>query len=323
MRPRVLPIDDITPYQIAHPTHTVDRRAERNTWSVVALSSVMMVVEITAGRMFDSMALLADGWHMGTDVAALVIAASAYWLARRYADDERFAFGTFKIEVLGGFSSALLLGIVALEMVVESGERLLHPAAVRYDEALVVTCIGLVVNLTSAYLLTRSGVPHAHSHGRGHDHGTCAHSRDDDPAHKHDMNLRAAYLHVVADALTSVTAIGALVGGKYLGWIRLDPLMGILGGVVIGLWSVRLIREAGRALLDREMDHPLVDDIRRTLEADGETRVTDLHVWRVGKNQFYGALAVVSRVPRTAADYRTMLAPLKPLVHVTIEVIEP
>lgn len=279
----------------------------------------MMVVEIAAGRIYDSMALLADGWHMGTHVAALGITAGAYWLARRYADDERFAWGTYKIEVLGGFSSALVLGMVGLEMVVESVERLWTPHEVHYNEALVVTVIGLVVNVACALLLGEGG----HSHDHGH-----AHTDDDEKCdghehqHGHDMNLRAAYVHVLADAFTSILAIVALVGGKVFGWGRLDPFMGLVGAGVIAVWAVGLVRQAGRALVDREMDHPLTDAIRKTLEADGETRVTDLHIWRVGSGHFSAAIAVVSQKPHTTDEYRARLACHKELVHLTIEVAQ-
>lgn len=318
-----MPIDDISPWQHEHRYPASDLRAERRTWQVVAITAVMMVVEIAAGRVYDSMALLADGWHMGTHVAALGITAGAYWLARRYADDERFAWGTYKIEVLGGFSSALVLGMVGLEMVVESVERLWTPRQVHYNEALVVTVIGLVVNVACALLLGEGG--HAHDHGHDHDH---AHGDEQEKCdghghgHGHDMNLRAAYVHVLADAFTSILAIVALVGGKVFGWGRLDPLMGLVGAGVIAVWAVGLVRQAGRALVDREMDHPLADAIRTTLEADGETRVTDLHIWRVGRGHFSAAVAVVSRSPHTADEYRTRLTCHRELVHLTIEVAQ-
>ncbi|MBA4018406.1 MAG: cation transporter [Pirellula sp.] len=313
-----MPIDDISPWLHEHRYPASDLRAERRTWQVVAITAVMMVVEIAAGRIYGSMALLADGWHMGTHVAALGITAGAYWLARRYADDERFAWGTYKIEVLGGFSSALVLGMVGLEMVVESVERLWTPHEVHYNEALVVTVIGLAVNVACALLLG-DGHSHDHGHAHGADEKKCAAG---DHEHGHDMNLRAAYVHVLADAFTSILAIVALVGGKFFGWARLDPLMGLVGAGVIAVWAVGLVRQAGRALVDREMDHPLTDAIRKTLEADGETRVTDLHIWRVGRGHFSAAVAVVSQVPHTADEYRARLACHKELVHLTIEVVQ-
>ena len=314
-----MPIDDISPWQHEHRYPASDLRAERRTWQVVGITAVMMVVEIAAGRIYDSMALLADGWHMGTHVAALGITAGAYWLARRYADDERFAWGTYKIEVLGGFSSALVLGMVGLEMVVESVERLWTPHEVHYNEALVVTVIGLVVNVACALLLGEGGHAHDHGHAHSDDNKKCdGHEHQ----HGHDMNLRAAYVHVLADAFTSILAIVALVGGKVFGWGRLDPLMGLVGAGVIAVWAVGLVRQAGRALVDREMDHPLTDEIRKTLEADGETRVTDLHIWRVGSGHFSAAIAVVSQMPHTTDEYRARLACHKELVHLTIEVVQ-
>jgi cation diffusion facilitator family transporter len=288
--------------------------AERNTWRVIGLAAVMMVVEIVGGWWFGSMALLADGWHMSTHVAALGITAGAYWLARRHACDQRFAFGTFKIEVLGGFASALILSVVALLMVVESLERLWAPRAIQYDHALVVAVIGLLVNLASAWLLGDGthDVLHDHDHDHDHDNGS---SRT-----HHDLNLRAAYLHVVADAATSVLAIIALLAGKLWGWGWLDPLMGVVGAMVIGVWSFGLIRATSTVLLDREMDHPIVDEIRATLEADGHSRVTDLHVWLVGRSRFACLAHIESREPFTSHDYRQQLQVHDELVHVTIDV---
>ncbi len=315
-----MPIDDISPWQHEHRYPASDQRAERRTWQVVGVTAVMMIVEIAAGRIYGSMALLADGWHMGTHVAALGITAGAYWLARRYADDERFAWGTYKIEVLGGFSSALVLGMVGLEMVVESVERLWAPHEVHYDEALVVTVIGLVVNVACALLLGDGG--HSHTHDHDHVHNDDTECGGHGHEHGHDMNLRAAYVHVLADAFTSILAVVALFGGKVFGWSRLDPLMGLVGAGVIAVWAVGLVRQAGRALVDREMDHPLADAIRTTLEADGETRVTDLHIWRVGRGHFSAAVSVVSRSPHTADEYRARLACHKELIHLTIEVVQ-
>jgi len=318
----ILPIDDITRWQHDHNFHEGNPAGERNTWRVVGLTAAMMVVEIVCGTLFHSMALLADGWHMATHVAALGITAIAYWLARRCADDPRFAFGPWKIEVLGGFTSAIALGSVAVFMVVESLERLWSPVEIQYIEALVVTAIGLVVNVASALLL---GHGHDHSHGseETHEHSSgCSHGNEPKPLHKHDdLNLRAAYVHVVADALTSVLAIAALLCGKFLGWQWLDPVIGIVGAVIVGVWAVGLVRDASRVLLDREMDHPLVDDIRATLEADGETRVADLHVWRIGPNRFSCAATIVARNPKTPDEYRALLKKHPALVHATLEVV--
>lgn len=324
-----MPIDDITRWQHEHNFHVGSPTGERNTWRVVALTAVMMVVEIAAGTVFHSMALLADGWHMATHVAALGIAAMAYRFARRSAGDERFAFGPWKIEVLGGYTSAVALGIVAAYMVFESLERLWSPVEIHYNEALIVTGIGLAVNLASALLLGHGhdhgpGDDHAHEHGESCDHDHADHGRSETrkPLHKHDdLNLRAAYVHVLTDALTSVLAIVALVCGKFLGWQWLDAVIGIVGAVVVGIWVVDLVRDTSLVLLDREMDHPLVDEIRAVIEAEEETRVTDLHVWRVGPNQFSCAAAIVARCPKTPDEYRELLKRVKPLVHATLEVV--
>ncbi|MCE9605320.1 MAG: CDF family Co(II)/Ni(II) efflux transporter DmeF [Planctomycetia bacterium] len=317
-----MPIDDITPWQHEHKFHEGNPAGERNTWRVVGLTAAMMVVEIVCGTVFHSMALLADGWHMATHVAALGIAALAYWFARRCIGDTRFAFGPWKIEVLGGFSSALALGMVAVYMTIESLERLWSPVEIQYTEALIVTAIGLAVNIASALLLADHGHDHGHTHDADGKSKTCDHDHTHKPLHKHDdLNLRAAYVHVIADALTSVLAIAALLGGKFFGWQRLDPIIGIVGAAIVGVWAVGLVREASRVLLDREMDHPLVDEIRATLEADGDTRVTDLHVWRVGPNQFSCAAAIVARNPKTPDEYRVLLKRHTALTHATLEVV--
>jgi cation diffusion facilitator family transporter len=299
---------DISPWRHAHQFHTSNLLGERNTWRVVALTAVMMVVEITTGWLFNSMALLADGWHMSSHVLALGLTAGAYALARRYAHDSRFAFGTWKIEVLGGYTSAILLGGVALFMAVESVNRLFHPAAIWFDQAIVVAVIGLGVNVASALLLRDHGHHHGHSQGRAHE-----------PGHA-DLNLRAAYLHVLADATTSVLAIIALLGGKFLHWDWLDSIMGLVGAVVVGVWAWGLLRQTSRVLLDREMDAEVVEEIRETLEADGETRVSDLHVWRVGRNQFACAVSIVTHEPKEPTFYKSLLRIHEEIVHVTLEV---
>ncbi|MFM9963545.1 MAG: CDF family Co(II)/Ni(II) efflux transporter DmeF [Planctomycetaceae bacterium] len=307
-------VSDPTPPTHAHVFDTGNPLAERNTWRVIGLAAVMMVIEIAAGWWYGSMALLADGWHMSTHVAALGITAATYWLARRYARDQRFAFGTFKMEVLGGFASAIILGLVAVLMVAESLERLFAPRSIQYDQALIVAVIGLLVNLISAWLLGDGTHAALHGHGHGHNH-------DHDSPHAHpDLNLRAAYLHVLADAATSVLAIIALLGGKWWGWNWLDPLMGVVGAALIALWSLSLIRVTSIVLLDREMDHPLVAEVRRTLEADGHSRVSDLHVWRVGRSRFAGLARIETREPHTAEDYREQLRSHPEMAHITIEV---
>ncbi len=277
---------------------------ERGTRRVVLLTAATMVVEIVAGWLTNSMALLADGWHMGTHVVALGIAAFAYWYARRHAADPRFAFGTWKVGVLAGFASAIVLGVVALYMAYESVVRILNPVPIRYGDAILVAVLGLAVNLLSARLL--HGHDGHHDHAHGHDHGG-------------DLNLRAAYLHVLADALTSVLAIIALLGGQFFGWDFLDPLMGIVGAAVIGVWAWGLVRQTSRVLLDREMDAPVVREIREVLE-DGEVVIVDLHVWRVGPGKFACIVGLVTADPLPPDEYKRRLQVHEEIVHVTVEV---
>jgi len=305
---------DISLYQHSHAFHATDRQLERKALNVVWLTVGMMGVEIVAGWVFNSMALLADGWHMSTHAAALGISWLAFVLARRYAADQRFAFGTWKIEILGGFVSGILLGGVALAMVAMSVARLRHAVAIRYDEALLVAVLGLVVNLASVLLLRHGPHPHGHDHP-GHDHAEHGHD------HAHDnVNLRAAYLHVVADALTSVLAILALLGGRFLAWNWLDPLMGIVGAVMIARWTQALLAETGSILLDRESGAAIAAEIRQTIESDADARLSDLHVWRVGQNRYACIVALVAAHPRSPAEYKARLAQHEELVHVTVEV---
>ncbi len=285
---------------------------ERGTRRVVLLTAAMMVVEIVAGWLTNSMALLADGWHMGTHVVALGIAAFAYWYARKHANDPRFAFGTWKVGVLAGFASAIVLGLVAVYMVYESVGRVLNPVPIRYGDAILVAVIGLAVNLLSAWFL------HGHDGHHDHDHG---HSHGDDHAHGHghDLNLRAAYLHVLADALTSVLAIIALLGGQFFGWDFLDPVMGIVGAIVISVWAWGLVRQTSRVLLDREMDAPVVGEIREALD-DGDAVIVDLHVWRVGPGKFACIVGLVAADPLPPDEYKQRVQVHEELVHVTVEV---
>ncbi|WP_347252806.1 CDF family Co(II)/Ni(II) efflux transporter DmeF [Dokdonella sp.] len=303
-----------------HHFHVSNATAERSTRAVMWITAVTMVIEIAAGWWFNSMALLADGWHMSSHALAIGLSAFAYATARRYATDARFAFGTWKIEILGGFASAIFLLSVAVMMVVGSLERMLDPQPIRYQEAIVVAVLGLAVNLVCALILGK-----AHHHGHDHNHGH-AHGHDDAHGHEHhhDLNLKSAYLHVIADAATSVLAIVALVSGWVYGWSWLDPLMGIVGAVLVASWAKGLIVDTGRILLDREMDHPVVDEIRDVVEtgADaGESRITDLHVWRVGKNVFACALTVVTHdLALDAERIRQQLSVHEEIVHATIEV---
>ncbi len=287
--------------------------SERRTRFVIAITVTMMVVEIAAGVAFQSMALLADGWHMGTHAAAFLITALAYRLGRRHADDPRFSFGTGKIGVLGGFASAVILGVVALFMAAESIQRTISPLSIDYTEALWVAVAGLLVNLVCARLLHSGDGDHGHSHHHGHSH---SHSHD------RDLNRRAAFLHVLADTLTSVVAILALLGGKYFGLAWLDPVMGIGGSLLVASWAVGLLRDTSGILLDRTPDDTdLGDEIRKTVEADGDSRIVDLHIWRLAPERFAAIISVVGRAPLSAEEYREKLREHEELVHVTVEVI--
>lgn len=291
-------------------------RNERRTWIVVALTAVMMVGEIVAGWLSGSMALLADGWHMATHAAALGIAGLAYLLARRQARNARFSFGTGKFGDLAAFSSAIILAMVAIQVAWESIERLLHPVPIAYSEAIAIAALGLVVNLTSAWLLRDDHDHHHHGHAHGHDHG---HHDHDHHHHHHDNNLRAAYVHVLADAATSILAIGALLVAMYANWVWADPLVGIIGSLVIASWAYGLIRAAGAVLLDVSADDHLETTIRERIEAEGE-RVTDLHLWQVGPGHRAAVISLVSDHPLAPAAYKHRLAGLRGLSHITVEV---
>ncbi len=319
---------DLRPWQHAHVFDAGNRMGERRTHWVLAITLLTMVIEIAAGWWTGSMALLADGWHMGTHALALGVAAGAYYLARRHAGDERYAFGTWKIEVLGSFASALVLGLVGVGIVVESIARLWKAEPIDAQAALIVAVSGLVVNVVSAWLLhgAQGGHGHDHSHDHSHHH---PHGHGHDQHHDHrdhrarggeDLNLRAAYAHVLADALTSVFAIAALSAALWLGWTWLDPLVGVIGAVVIAVWAWGLMRQSSAVLLDREMDHPLTDAVRATLESDGDAKVADLHLWRVGRDSFAAIVCVVADAPLTPSVYRDRLKAHEELVHVSIEV---
>lgn len=293
---------------------------ERRTRWVIALTAVMMVIEIAAGVMFGSMALLADGIHMATHTFALGITVFAYTFARRHAGDRRYTFGTGKATALGGFGSAVSLAVVAVIVLGESVARLADPAAIDFDEAIAVAVVGLLVNLVSALLLR----DHEHEDGHGHEHEhehEGGHGHEDAHAHEHhDHNLRGAYLHVLADALTSVLAIGALVAGKYLGWSWLDAVSGIVGALVIARWSLGLLRSTGAVLLDAEVPEARRLEIRAIIERESETRVADLHVWRVGPQHLAAIVSVVTHSERTPEDFKRDLARFSDLAHVTVEV---
>lgn len=292
-----------------------DRNARR-TWAVIAITSAMMVVEIVAGTIYGSMALVADGWHMSTHAAALLIAALSYGYARRNARNPRFTFGTGKIGDLAGFASAVVLGIVALLIGWESLMRLTNPVAIDFGQATLVAVVGLVVNLGCAALLHQGhshGAAHGHGHGHGHSHGHHHHAATDN-------NLRAAYLHVLADALTSVLAIAALLAGRVYGWNWLDPAIGILGAVVIARWAWGLMKEAGAVLVDYiPADEDLPSEIASALEAGGD-RITDLHIWQLGPGHHGAIIALRSATPQTPDAYRARLSHITELSHVTVEV---
>ncbi|WP_310596583.1 CDF family Co(II)/Ni(II) efflux transporter DmeF [Aeromonas aquatica] len=302
--------------------HQGNPLAEQKTRWAVLLTLIMMVAEIGGGWVFNSMALLADGWHMSSHALALGLSVLAYRAARHYARDHRFSFGTWKIEVLGGFTSALLLVGVAGLMLFESVARLLDPSPIHYQQAIGIALLGLLVNLACAWLLKDDqGHHHGHDHGHDHDHHHGHAHHEHGGRHEHqDLNLRAAYIHVLADAATSVLAIFALVGGMLWGADWLDPLMGIVGAVLVAVWAKGLLRDTGLVLLDAEMDAPVVEEIREVIGDLPSTEIRDLHVWRVGQGQYAGVLSLLMEEPVPARQIRERLAIHEELVHLTIEI---
>lgn len=284
------------------PSH--DENARRTLW-VVALTAVMMVGEIIAGYFTGSMALLADGFHMATHAGALGVAAAAYAYAKRHARNPAYSFGTGKVGDLAGFASAMVLGLIALGIGVESVLCLFQPITVAFGTATLIAVAGLAVNIASAFLLSGG---HHHGHDHGHAHG----------AHGGDNNMRSAYVHVLADALTSVLAIAALLAGRYLGWVWMDPVMGIVGAVVIARWSWTLMRDTASVLLDTTDDH-VADEVRELVETPGDARITDLHVWRIGPDAHAAIVSVMGGERVDADTIRTRLAPVHELAHLTVE----
>lgn len=296
---------------------------ERKTWTVIFICGGMMLAEIIGGMLFGSMALIADGLHMSTHAGALLIAALAYTYARRHARDKRFAFGTGKLGDLAGFTSAIALAMIALLIGYESVTRLLHPIAISFNEAIPVAFLGLGVNILSAWLLKDDDHhhhphPHEHSHDNYEDHDH--HHDHEHTHHHHDNNLRAAYVHVLADAAVSVLAITGLLAGRHLGWVWMDPVMGIIGAMVIANWSWGLMRISGAVLLDMQPDPHLASKIAERFEANQQAHITDLHVWQLGPGHTAAIISLVAENPVSPSTYKKNLSDLKGLSHVTIEV---
>ncbi|CDU12723.1 CDF family Co(II)/Ni(II) efflux transporter DmeF [Vibrio coralliirubri] len=300
-------------------------QGEKRTFYVLLLTVVTMVVEIVAGTIYGSMALLADGWHMGTHAAAFGITLFAYRYAKKNAESERFSFGTGKVSVLGGYTSAIALGIVALLMLVESVHRLFNPQAIQFNEAIIVACIGLTVNVVSMFLLGDHHHDHGHEHGHNHNknHGhSHSHDHDSDRGHKHgehhDHNLRAAYMHVLADTLTSLLAIVALLFGKFYGWNWLDAAMGMVGAFVIAKWTMNLMKQTSPILLDENIDQDYRDSVTETLTPYAS--VTDFHMWKVSGHHYSAAITLESNSDKTVSEYKQMLSKFDKINHLTLEV---
>jgi len=337
-----------------HVFNSSNASAEKGTVWVMWITAFMMLVEIVAGWWYNSMALLADGWHMSSHTFAIGLSAFAYVQARKYAKDSRFAFGTWKIEVLSGFASALFLMGVAATMIFGSLERLLSPEPIHYKEAIIVALIGLGVNIVCALILGSAHDHHGHSHGHSHEHEHQtaqshgphqpilhhhgAHTSHDNAHHHHskpspkktieseskkhdDLNLRSAYLHVVADAATSVLAIVALFGGMYYGWSWLDPIMGIVGAVLVAVWAKNLVIDTAKVLLDREMDDPIVEEVKKSLQNIGETIITDLHIWRVGSKAYACSVTLQTQDPDLIPlKIKERLQLVSGIAHATVEI---
>jgi cation diffusion facilitator family transporter len=300
-------------------------RAERRTWAVIVLCSIMMVAEIAGGALFGSLALVADGLHMSTHAGALLLAALAYTCARKYADDRNFSFGTGKFGDLAGYSSAIVLAMIALLIGYEAVSRLLNPVPISFNEAIPIAFLGLAVNVASAWLLSgghHHGHSHAHAHGHDHDHGDEPRQEHHhgDGAHHRDNNMRAAVVHVMADAAVSVLVIAGLLLARGFGWVWMDPLAGLIGAAVIANWSLALMRDTGGILLDRTPDPRMAESVRKVIESEGD-EVTDLHLWRLGPGHLGAIVSVATTEARDASHYRQRLAKFADLSHLTIEVL--
>jgi len=306
--------EQIELWQHQHIFNVNKKAIEKRTLIVVIITLITMVAEILFGWISNSMALLADGWHMGTHAFALGISLISYIAARKYAKDETFTFGTWKIEILGAYTSAIVLGLVGLIMIYSSVERMMNPLPIYYNQALFVAILGLSINLVCAVILNHGG--HAHEHENRH------HEEDEYLHHHEDLNLKSAYLHVVADALTSVLAITALLGAKYFSINWLDPLMGVVGAGLIIHWSLSLLKDTGSILLERETDNPIIDEIKKEIESDGDSKICDLHIWKVSQNKYACIVSLVTARNISIEEYKERLNNMHELAHITIEVNE-
>lgn len=301
----------------SHKYNLNNNKAEKNTYYVLILTAITMVVEIVAGTLYGSMALLADGWHMGTHVTAFMITIFAYSYARKYENDDRYSFGTGKVNVLAGFTSAIALGIIALLMIIESITRLFEPQTIQFNEAIMVALIGLVVNVASMFILH----DHDHHHHEYHHHEK-EHHHKHHHEHHHDHNIKAAYFHVLADALTSLFAIFALLLGKYYGWNWLDPLMGIVGGIIITKWSIGLVKETSPILLDENITKEYREKIKNKIESDSDNLISDIHIWKVSANHYATIISIVTHFPKPVEYYKELIKDFHKLSHISIEINE-
>ncbi|MEZ9125291.1 CDF family Co(II)/Ni(II) efflux transporter DmeF [Vibrio splendidus] len=309
------------PTRHQHNFSSHNSQGEKRTFYVLLLTVITMIVEIVAGTIYGSMALLADGWHMGTHAAAFGITLFAYRYAKKHAESERFSFGTGKVSVLGGYTSAIALGIVALLMLVESVHRLFNPQAIQFNEAIIVACIGLTVNVVSMFLLGDHHHDHGHEHGHSHSHdhdSDHGHKHVEHHGHHHDHNLRAAYMHVLADTLTSLLAIVALLFGKFYGWNWLDAAMGMVGAFVIAKWTMNLMKQTSPILLDENIEQDYRDSVTETLMPYAS--VTDFHMWKVSGHHYSAAITLESNSDKTVSEYKQMLAKFDKINHLTLEV---
>ncbi len=293
----------------SHKYNSNNNRAQKNTYYVLILTAITMIVEITAGTMYGSMALLADGWHMGTHVTAFMITIFAYSYAKKYENTDKYSFGTGKVNVLAGFTSAIALGIVALLMVAESINRFFEPQIIHFNEAILVAIIGLVVNVASMFILHDNHDHHHHGEEHSHEH------------HK-DHNIKAAYFHVLADALTSLFAIFALLLGKYFGWNWVDPIMGIVGGIIITKWSIGLVKETSPILLDENIKKEYQNKIIEKIQKDEDNIVSDIHIWKISANHYSCILSIITHNPKTVDYYKKLLKDFHKISHISIEINE-